>query len=373
MSDATEKRSRRRAKPSAHPASMPQFNAPSASSARLRFAVVGYGYWGPQLVRNLDRIPNAEVARIVDLSAERRQTARLEFPGAQVVGRFEEALESDVDAVVIATPIRTHYELARRALEQGKHVLVEKPLTASSAEAEELVTLAESVGRVLMVGHTFMYNPAVETLRRLVQERTVGNVLYIDSSRTNLGIFQPDINVMWDLAPHDISILCYILDQAPVSVSAHGGAYVQPKLHDVVYLTLKFPNGALANVHVSWLNPAKIRRFTVVGDKQMVIYDDVAATEKIRVFDHGVDRPPMTSTFGEFQLSYRYGDIVSPHIFWTEPLAAECRHFMQAIVEGVTPRSDARNGLLIVRVLEAAEYSLANDGVSVPIQQSTEA
>jgi len=369
MSDATEKRSRRRAKPSAHPASMSQSNTPSARSARLRFAVVGYGYWGPQLVRNLDRIPNAEVARIVDLSSVRRQTARLEFPGAQVVGRFEEALESDVDAVVIATPIRTHYELARRALEQGKHVLVEKPLTASSAEAEELVTLADSVGRVLMVGHTFMYNPAVETLRRLVQERTVGNVLYIDSSRTNLGIFQPDINVMWDLAPHDISILCYILDQAPISVSAHGGAYVQPKLHDVVYLTLKFPNGALAQVHVSWLNPAKIRRFTVVGDKQMVIYDDVAATEKIRVFDHGVDRPPMTSTFGEFQLSYRYGDIVSPHIFWTEPLAAQCRHFMQAILEGVTPRSDARNGLLIVRVLEAAEYSLANDGVLVPIAQ----
>jgi predicted dehydrogenase len=373
MSDATEKRPQHSTKTSAQAASAPQRSASNSRTARLRFAVVGYGYWGPQLVRNLDRIPNAEVARIVDLSAGRRQTARLEFPNAQVVGRFEEALESDVDAVVIATPIRTHYELARQALEQGKHVLVEKPLTASSAEAEKLIALADSVGRVLMVGHTFMYNPAVETLRHLVQEQTVGNVLYIDSSRTNLGIFQPDINVMWDLAPHDISILCYILDQAPISVSANGGAYVQPGLHDVVYLTLKFPNGALAQVHVSWLNPAKIRRFTVVGDKQMVIYDDVEATEKIRIFDRGVDKPPMTSTFGEFQLSYRYGNIVSPYIAWSEPLGAECRHFIQAILEGTPPRSDARNGLLVVRVLEAAEVSLASNGAAVEINYEPQA
>jgi predicted dehydrogenase len=367
MSDATAKRPNHSTKTSAQTAPATQTSATRATTSRLRFAVVGYGYWGPQLVRNLDRIPNAEVARIVDLSAERRQRARTEFPGTQVVGRFEEALESDVDAVVIATPIRTHYKLAKQALEQGKHVLVEKPLTASSAEAQELIALAESVGCVLMVGHTFMYNPAVETLRHLVQEGAVGKVLYIDSSRTNLGIFQPDINVMWDLAPHDISILCYILDQAPVSVSAHGGAYVQPGIHDVVYMTLNFPNGAMAQVHVSWLNPAKIRRFTVVGDKLMVIYDDVEATEKIRIFDRGVDKPPMTSTFGEFQLSYRYGNIVSPYIAWTEPLGAECRHFIQAILEDTTPRSDARNGLLVVRVLEAAETSLANGGAAVEI------
>jgi len=373
MSDATAKRTQQLTKTSAQTAPEPRRNTPDSRTARLRFAVVGYGYWGPQLVRNLDRIPNAEVARIVDLSAERRQKARLEFPNTQVVGRFEEALENDVDAVVIATPIRTHYKLAKQALEQGKHVLVEKPLTASSAEAEELIALADSVGRILMVGHTFMYNPAVETLRRLVQEGEVGKVLYIDSSRTNLGIFQPDINVMWDLAPHDISILCYILDQAPISVSAHGGAYVQPGLHDVVYMTLKFPSGAMAQVHVSWLNPAKIRRFTVVGDKLMVIYDDVEATEKIRIFDRGVDKPPMTSTFGEFQLSYRYGNIVSPYIAWSEPLGTECRHFIQAILEDTPPRSDARNGLLVVRVLEAAEASLANDGAAVQINYEPKA
>jgi predicted dehydrogenase len=178
---------------------------------------------------------------------------------------------------------------------------------------------------------------------------------------------------MWDLAPHDISILCYILDQAPISVAAHGGAYVQPGLHDVVYMTLKFPNGAMAQVHVSWLNPAKIRRFTVVGDKLMVIYDDVEATEKIRIFDRGVDKPPMTSTFGEFQLSYRYGNIVSPYIAWSEPLGTECRHFIQAILEDTPPRSDARNGLLVVRVLEAAATSLANDGAAVQIEYGPEA
>jgi predicted dehydrogenase len=335
--------------------------------AKVRFGIIGYGYWGPQLARNLDRLPTGELAYIADLAPERRQMAQLECPGARVIADVQEVLESDVDAVAIATPIRTHYKIARMALEHNKHVFVEKPLTANSAEGLDLLAEAERRDRVLMVGHTFMYNPAVEELRRLVQTGELGNVYYIDSIRVNLGLFQPDINVMWDLAPHDLSILEYVLDMSPLRVSSHGGAYVRGSVHDVIYLTLEYPNGLLAHVHVSWLNPSKVRRFTVVGDRRMAVYDDVEATEKVRIFNRGVDAPERTSTFGEFQLSYRYGDVVSPYIRWSEPLAVECRHFAEAIMEGATPRSDAHHAVRIVRIMEAADESLANDGKFVTI------
>lgn len=344
--------------------------ANSRKQARVRFGVIGYGYWGPQLVRNLDRLTLGEVCYIADSFAERRERARLEFPSVTIVENAEEVFNSDVHAVVIATPIRTHFELARAALLKGKDVFVEKPLAATVSEASALVTLAEELGRVLMVGHTFMYNPAVEELRRLVQSGALGSVYYVDAVRVNLGLFQRDINVMWDLAPHDLSILNYILEMQPDAVSAHGGAYVRQDIHDVVYLTLRYPGGLLAHIQVSWLHPSKIRQFTVVGDKQMVVYDDVQPTEKIRVFNRGVDAPSHTSTFGEFQLSYRYGDIVSPHVRWSEPLAVECGHFAEAILERKTPRSDGRDGLSIVRILEAADQSLASGGVFVAIPQS---
>lgn len=338
-----------------------------ARSSRVRFGVIGYGYWGPQLARNLDTLPTGELAYVADLSPQRRQAAELQHPNAIVTGDLDEVLESDVDAVVVATPIHTHYALARKALERGKHTFVEKPLTSNSAHARELIEEADRRGLTLMVGHTFMYNPAVERLRQLVQSGALGRIYYLDAERLNLGLFQKDINVMWDLAPHDLSILDYVLGMHPRRVSAHGGAYVRNNVHDVAYMTLEYPDGLLAHVHVSWLNPSKVRRFTVVGDRQMAVYDDVEATEKIRVFNRGVDAPTMTATFGEFQLSYRYGDIISPHIQWSEPLAIECRHFAQAIMEGTPVRSDARNGLRIVRVLEAADASLAADGAFVPV------
>jgi predicted dehydrogenase len=340
--------------------------------ALLRFGVIGYGYWGPQLTRNLDRLPIGEVAYIADLSPDRREVAHFEFPSAHVTSDIDEVLHSDVDAIVIATPIRTHYDLARRALDSGKHVFVEKPLTAESAQAIELMHQAERLERVLMVGHTFMYNPAVEELRRLMQSGALGRLYYIDAVRVNLGLFQRDINVMWDLAPHDLSILSYILGKHPQRVSAHGGAYVRGQIHDVVYLSLEYPDGLLAHLHMSWLNPSKVRRFTLVGDRQMAVYDDVEATEKIRIFNRGVDSPNHTSTFGEFQLSYRYGDIVSPHIHWSEPLAVECRHFAECIMEGAAPRSDAHEGLRVVQILEAADASLAADGAFVPIAYADE-
>ena len=335
--------------------------------AKVRFGMIGYGYWGPQLARNLDKLPTGELAYIADLSPERRQMAQLERPRARITANVEEVLESDVDAILIATPIRTHYKLARMALERNKHVFVEKPLTASSAEGLDLLAEAERRERVLMVGHTFMYNPAVEELRRLVQSGELGHIYYVDAIRVNLGLFQPDINVMWDLAPHDLSILEYVLDMSPVRVSAHGGAYVRGSVHDVIYLALEYPNGLLAHVHVSWLNPSKVRRFTVVGDQRMAVYDDVEATEKVRIFNRGVDSPAHISSFGEFQLSYRYGDVVSPYIRWSEPLAVECRHFAEAIMEGTKPRSDAHHAVRIVRIMEAADESLTSDGRYVTI------
>jgi predicted dehydrogenase len=336
---------------------------------RLRFAVIGYGYWGPQLVRNLDRVPNSHVAYIVDLSEERRAAANRDYPAIEVIANVEDALGAEVDAVAVATPIRTHYALARIALERGKHVFVEKPLTANVQQAEMLAALAAQQGRVLMVGHTFMYNPAVEELRRLVQSGALGRVYYADATRANLGLFQNDINVIWDLAPHDLSILSYVLGITPLRVSAHGGAYVRPDVHDVAHLMLRYPGDVMAHIHVSWLSPSKVRRFTIVGDRQMVIYDDVDTNEKIRVFNRGVDAPDHTVTFGEFQLSYRYGDIVSPHIRWDEPLAVETRHFAEAIIEGRTPRSDARDGLRVVRILEAADASMASGGAFIEIEQ----
>jgi predicted dehydrogenase len=342
--------------------------APSTDS-HLRFGVVGYGYWGPHLARNLSRLPMGQVSYIADLSPERRWEAHREHPAAKVIDSLDELLSSDVDAIVLATPIRTHYSLARAALERGKHVLVEKPLADSVAHAEALAALAHERGLVLMVGHTFMYSSAVEELRRLVQSGALGRVYYVNAVRANLGIFQKDVDVVWDLAPHDISILGYIFGAAPLRVSAHGGAYVQRDVSDVAQLTLQYPDGMMALVHLSWLSPSKVRRFTIIGDRQMAVYDDVETLDKIRVYDRGIDVPDHTTTFGEFQLSYRYGAIVSPYLHLAEPLAAECEHFADAILSGSAPRSDARDGLQVVRVLEAAEASLVADGAFVDVPQ----
>jgi predicted dehydrogenase len=352
-----------------HPTTIVPLHSDLAGTKRvqLRIGVVGYGYWGPQLVRNMDRLPLGQVACIAELSALRRQAAQFEYPTTRVVDSFEAVLEAGVDAVVIATPIRTHHRLACAALEHGKHVFVEKPLAASSAEARDLIAMARAHQRVLMVGHTFLYNPAVEHLRQLVQSGALGAIHYIDAVRANLGLFQRDINVIWDLAPHDLSILNYLLGASPRRVSAHGAAHLRKGIHDIAHLTLEYPQDVLAHVEVSWLSPSKVRRVTVVGDRQMAVYDDVEATEKIRIFNRGVDVPDHTATFGEFQMSYRYGEIVSPHIPWTEPLAVECRQFTEAILEGSVPRSDGVNGLEIVRILEATDRSLASDGAFISL------
>jgi predicted dehydrogenase len=292
---------------------------------RVRVGVIGCGYWGPHLVRNLHDM-----------------------------------------AEVVATPIRTHYALAREALLAGKHVLVEKPLAASVHEAQELLQLARERELVLMVGHTFLYNPAVRELRRLVQEGELGRIYYGDGARLNLGLFQRDVNVIWDLAPHDISILMYVLEQVPVEVSARGSACVQADIHDVCYLEILFSGGTSAHIHVSWLDPDKVRRLTLVGDRRMAVYNDVSPVAKLRVYDSGVDYPT-TDNYGEFELAYRHGQIVIPYIHWREPLRQECEHFVHCIRTGQRPLSDGEQGLAVVAVCEAADRSLASGGVRVPV------
>ncbi len=347
--------------------------APLAKSSltpdqQLRFGLIGYGYWGPLLLRNLARQDNSSVALLADVTEPRLAEAQRNNPGLRVTSRVDDMFEeSDIDAIVIATPLSTHFELAQQALLSGKHVLVEKPLTDSSAQARELIALAERQGRILMVGHTYEYSPEVERLRQIVQNGDLGKIFYINSSRLNLGIFRKDADVIWDLAPHDVSMINFVLDKRPVAVSARGSTCVHKDLIDVAYIDLRYPGGDEAHVHVSWLNPNKERRFTIVGDRRMAVYDDTAGNEKIKIFDRGVDRPNYSTTFGEFQLSYRYGEIVIPFVAGAEPLAVECQHFAQAVRSGQKPRSHGEVGLNVVKALEAAHESIDKGGVYIPI------
>jgi predicted dehydrogenase len=323
---------------------------------------VGAGYWGPKLIRNFHDLSNATVSTVCDLQKERLEHIHRLYPDTGVTQDFQELLASDADAVVIATPVASHFPLARAALLAGKHVLIEKPLTAHASEAEELVQIAKEQKRVLMVGHTYEYNPAVLMLKEMISSGKLGQIYYINTTRVNLGIFQRDINVLWDLAPHDLSILLFILGRDPINVSARGAAYVQPGIHDVAYMTVNFPDQVMAGIQVSWLDPCKIRRLTVVGSKQMVVYDDIEPDEKIKIYDKGVDSPPYSDTFEQFKLSYRYGQVTSPRVPTDEPLHVECAHFVECIREGKTPRSSGEVGLKIVRILEKAQVSLLNGG-----------
>jgi predicted dehydrogenase len=333
----------------------------------VRVGVIGCGYWGPHLVRNLHEITEGGLVAVSDLRAERLDLIGSRYPGVQLFGDYRDLLATDVDAVVVASPIHTHHVLARDALLAGKHVMVEKPLAANVAEGAELVMLARQQRRVLMAGHTFMYNPAVRELRRLVQDGDLGRIYYGDAARLNLGLFQRHVNVLWDLAPHDISILMYVLGQDPVMVSARGSSCVQADVHDVCYLEVQFSAGPSAHVHVSWLDPDKVRRLTLVGDRRMVVFDDVSPASKLRIYNRGVERP-VTDNYGEFELAYRHGEIVIPYIAWREPLRLECEHFVDCVSSGNRPLSDGEQGLAVVAVLEAAQRSLSNGGLRVPVE-----
>lgn len=332
----------------------------------VRVAVVGLGYWGPNLVRNLHELEDADIAVACDLRADRRAAIERRYPTVRATDSYDEILaDPDIDAVAIATPVSTHHALCTAALNAGKHVFVEKPLAASSAECLELIDLAERSTLVLMPGHTFLYSPPVTLIRDLITGGDLGEIYFISMSRVNLGLHQADVSVAWDLGPHDFSILRFWLDETPSFVSAISRSCIMPGTPDVAFINVGYPGGRIAHVELSWLAPSKLRRTAVVGSRKMVVYDDTAS-EPVRIFDSGVT-PRNPETFGEYQLTYRAGDIVSPHLQAVEPLQLELRDFCDAIRNGGEPRSSARFGLEVVRVIEAVDESLNANGAIVSL------
>jgi predicted dehydrogenase len=325
---------------------------------QIRLGVIGCGYWGPNLIRNFVELNDSDVVIAADLDAARLAAIQARYNGLITTSDYRDLFAMNLDAVAVATPPATHYPIARDCLEHGLHTLIEKPMTLDSRDAESLVELAARQELTLMVGHTFEYNPAVRALKAIIDSGTLGDIYYVDAVRVNLGLFQSRSNVIWDLGPHDVSILRYILGAEPVEVSARGSAYILPGVIDLAYIYLRFPNNVMAHVQVSWLNPNKVRQITVVGSHKMLVYDDVQPLEKIRIYDKGVDKLPYTDSFGDFQLSYRYGDITIPHVNVTEPLRIECQHFIDCITSGTPPQSSGYDGLQVVKVLEMAERSL---------------
>jgi predicted dehydrogenase len=335
--------------------------------AVLNLAVVGYGYWGPNIVRNIMDRPELELWGLCEMNPERAAKFSARYPGVRTVADFQAVLDDPtVDAVSIATPPATHYTLARQALLAGKHVLVEKPLATTAADAEALAELAEERGLVLMPGHTFLYSPAVNKVRALIDSGELGEIYFVTSSRMNLGIYQPD-GVVNDLAPHDLSILLYWLGRPVSQVSASGSTVFQDGVPETAFLTLSFDEGPTANVQLSWLAPHKVRQTIIVGSKRMVVYDDAATDGAIRIYDRGFDFSE-PSNFGEYQLTYRSGDMVAPRLDAAEPLGLELQDFARAITTGLPPRSSAGLGIEIVRILEAAHASLTSGGQPVVLR-----
>jgi len=333
----------------------------------VRVAAVGCGYWGANASRNLGSGPGFQLCCGCDGCGERLRPIAARYaaarPTTDVNNLFEDA---SIDAVYLSTPVSTHYQLVKRALESGKHVLVEKPLAMTVEQAEALAALAVAKGLTLMVGHTFVFSPPVRKVKQLIDAGVIGPIYYVETTRVNLGLFQKDVSVLWDLGPHDLSILNYWLDEVPIQVSARGRSFLGESLEDVAFLTLEFPSGILAQVQISWLAPSKLRRTSVVGRERMVVYDDLEPVEKVKVYDRGVDRQP--ASFGEFQLTYRSGDIVSPRLDSTEPLYLECAHFLECIQTGREPDTSPRSAVEVVRVIQAAERSLRQGGAPQTIQ-----
>jgi predicted dehydrogenase len=333
-------------------------------------ALIGYGYWGPNLLRNYIELQGAWVQWVCDTRPEALEKVAARYPSVPLTSDYQEVLrDARVDAVVLATPISTHFALAKQALLAGKHVFVEKPMTGSTAEAKELIELAAAEDLTLMVGHTFVFSPPVRLVKDIIDSGDLGDIYFVTSTRVNLGLHQKDASVIWDLAPHDLSILHYWLGETPSTASANGRGCINPQIPDVAFINLTFPSGVVAELQVAWLSPVKLRRTIVVGSKKMLLYDDTESVEKVKVFDHGVDfRNP--ETFGEYQLSYRTGDIMSPKIEGTEPLLLETSHFIECLEGGTQPLTGGVAGLAVVASLEAAELSLRRGGLPPAITRN---
>lgn len=326
---------------------------------RLTIGLIGYGYWGPNLLRNYEHARGARVKWVADKDEQRLAKAHAASPGVMLTTDAGDMLADDeVDAVLIATPISTHYALGMSALMAGKHVFIEKPLAANIRDAEALVDAADARGLTLMVGHTFEYSPPVVKIKEILDSGELGEIYFITSSRVNLGLHQKDVSVIWDLAPHDFSILFYWLGEEASQVSSFGRSCVHACNPDVAFVNMTFPSGTVAEVQLSWLSPVKLRRTMVVGSKKMLLYDDTESVEKVKLFDHGVNVVMEPGSFEEFELSYRSGDILSPRLDTWEPLLVEAEHFIDSVRTGRTPKTDGRSGLRVVRALQRAEESL---------------
>ena len=337
------------------------------SSDAVRVAVVGVGYWGPNLVRNFHGLAEAEVVWACDRGEHALDALARRYPAVPRTTSFADVLrDPSVEAVALATPVSTHFELALAALRAGKHVLVEKPLAGSTRQARQLVREAAERELVLMPGHTFLYSPPVTMIRDIIASGELGEIYFVSTSRVNLGIHQPDVSVVWDLGPHDFSILRYWLDEIPTKVAALTRGCVIPTTPDVAFIDLVFGSGTIAHVELAWLAPSKLRRTTIVGSRKMVVYDDTSR-EPVRVFDSGADFPD-PGTFGEHQLSYRTGDILSPKVDVTEPLSLQLADFCRAVREGTEPRSSAEIGLDVVQIIESVDRSLARGGRPIRVQ-----
>jgi predicted dehydrogenase len=339
-------------------------------SSQVGIGVVGYGYWGPNLVRNFASIPSACVIGVSDLDPAKLAAIRRSYPGVMATERYEDLLKDRrIDAIAIATPVHTHYELARLALAAGKHVLVEKPLAQSADLVRHLIDEADRRRLILMVDHTFLYTPAVQKIRELILRDELGEVYYFDSTRSSLGLFQSDVNVIWDLAVHDISIIQHILAEDPVAVSATGSCHVAGSPENMAHITLFFASKCVAHVSVNWLSPIKVRQTFVGGSKKMIVYDDLQPTEKIKVYDKGITLTSASENAHQFRIGYRAGDMWAPHISTKEALQTEVEHFVECVRTGSEPVSGGMSGLRVIEVLEAASRSIADQGKPVRLKQ----
>jgi predicted dehydrogenase len=337
----------------------------------ITVGVIGCGYWGPLLVRNFRSLPDCQLKAICDLNTERLKHIRTLYPDIEGTTQpLQLVNDSGLDGIVIATPVQHHYSLAKASLLAGKHTFIEKPMASSSAECEELIEIAQRNGLVLMLDHTFLYSSPVQKIAQIVQAGDLGEIRYINCRRLNLGLFQKDINVAWDLAPHDISIILHILDEFPVAVNCQGNAHITPGVEDVTNMSLFFPRKRFATIQSSWLEPRKIREMTIVGTRRMIVYDDLRMREKIRIYDARVERPPHYDTFAEFQYSYHYGDSYIPYVHQEEPLKLACQHFVDCIETLSEPLTGGRQGLEMISILEAATASLKMNGAPVTFSHS---
>lgn len=334
----------------------------------MNIAVIGCGYWGPNLVRNFNSLSECQVTMVCDACKDRLDYMQKMYPHMIVATDADQVFaDKSIDAVAIATPVKFHYDLAIKSLKAGKHTFIEKPMASSVEQCKEMLELAHEQGLTLMVGHTFIYSPPVRKIKEIVESGDLGSIQYVSSRRLNLGLYQKDINVTWDLAPHDISIILYVLNDTPVSVNCQGKAHVSKGVEDVSSMTINFSNGGFCTIQSSWLDPNKVREMTFVGEKRMLVYNDLEPMEKIKIYDKRVEKPPHYDTFADFHYSYHYGDMYSPYLKQFEPLKEECQHFVDCIKTKRKSMSSGQEGLKVVQILSAASESLKLNGAAVSV------